>query len=252
MSDSTIYTHYRCQNGDGTSKDWAIGISGQEVRIRYCATGQTARLSVVPASKFVGRSADEEVANRVQKKLDAGYLEIGLACMDGGRLKETQPLQETFLHWEARIALPKDELLARCREIETELAELELGGVNVSTLDGGLQVTSPQREWHFGFGSEGGLTDDGRGGGKISRFCGPVPVLVLLTLDRAFPGTLHFANDQGEQIRPSLARDDEFLGHSALSSFERIMEIGAALGLCLGPLRFVGTTGSDQDPSLWF
>lgn len=252
MTDNTLYAHYRCENGDGTSKDWAIGISGDEVRIRYCATGQTARLSVVPVAKFVGRDADEEVAHRVQKKLDAGYIEVGLACMDGGRLKETEPVQESFLHWEARSALPKDALLKFFRSIEADLAEMDLRGFRVSLQGDDLIVSSAQHEWRFGFSNEGGLTGDGRGGGKISRFCGPVPILILLTLDRVFPDVLHFANDQGTQIRPSLARDDEFLGTNSQAAFERVMEIGAALGLCLGPLRLIGTSGNDQESSHWF
>lgn len=252
MSDSTIYTHFRCDNGDGSSKDWAIAIVGDGLRIRYCATGQTARLRTVSSQKFPGKTAQEEMRHRIEKKLDGGYQELGEARLERGRLVESKPVTETFLHWEAQTAFPEQELTGKLAEFHDEVATLDLG-VEIVVFEWGIRVRAAQREWNFGFHQSGGLQADGRGGGQVSAFMGPVPVLILLAVDRAYPGTLRFSDEHGNQVRPLIDRDDEYLGVRASGSFDRVTQVGAALGLCLGPLRLGDTLGDDaQGRSLWF
>jgi hypothetical protein len=255
MADSTIYTHFRCHNDDGSSKDWAIGLTSDGIRIRYCATNQTARLTDVAASKFPGRTPQQEMWQRIQKKVADGYVELGEARIEKGRLVETKPAQEQHLFWEAQEAFP----VAALQEKLTEIADcLSDGAFNAKTTlvedvdEDGLRVIQPQGNWDFGHQPRGGLDTSNRGGGKVSIRLGPVPILILMALDRAFPNTLRFTNDEGEDLRPLLSKSDQFLGRAVTTTPEQVIATGAALGLCLGPIRLSDNMQDGQDRSLWF
>ncbi|MGI9294516.1 MAG: hypothetical protein ACR2PS_11095 [Pseudomonadales bacterium] len=255
MADGTIYKHFRCQNADGSSKDWAIGLTGDGLRIRYCATNQTARLTDISSSKFPGKAPDAEMWRRISQKTSGGYVEVGEARIERGRLVETKPDNEQHLFWEAVTHFHGPALIEKLVAVVQCLSECSLDAAVslVEEEDGdGLRVIQPQGTWDFGFQAGGGLDHTMRGGGKVSHRLGPVPVLILLALDRAFPNTLRFTNDEGDDVKPVISKDDQFIGRAVMAAPDQLTAIGASLGLCLGPIRLSDTLQGLQDRSLWF
>lgn len=246
--DATVYRHFRYQHDDGSSKDWAVGIDAGAVRIRYGATGQTARLRVVPSEKCRG-DARGELQIRIREKVRKGYVELGEAVVDRGRLKATPVRTQRILFWETRTPVDKHALLDRLAWAVERADADEFGYAVTWTPETGVTCVFNQSTWSLGYGPDGGLNDDGRGGGQVLPEHGPLPILLLMVLARAFPGAIVFANDKAEAVTPLLRGDDPYFGDIAVD-FDAVIELGARLELCLGRIRLVESDGAHR--AVWF
>lgn len=265
MNDDAVYEHFRFNNDDGSSKDWAIAVAPPGLRIRHGKTGAKARLSEVPSENFVGRLAEREMQVRIDSKRAKGYFQVGWADIVDGHLVARSAVPIFDLHWEVASPLEIGALwnaFARLSDALSDVRNVSCKIVNqyqespghpsVKTLlSTGLQVELEHRTWLFGQQCGGGLDRAARGGGRVSIHDGAVPILVLMALEREFPGKFRFADDDGGDVKLSIAEDDPFLGE-ARESFAEVEEIGAKLGLCLGPIRLSESGGKSAGQTSWF
>jgi hypothetical protein len=251
MSDDTLYQLYRCPSASGT-KDWAIGIGADgNLRIRYCATGQTARLEDIPAAAL--SNAQAELRERIAKKLQKGYQYVSEATIKKGHLVIIEPapppVTETAIDWEIRPRIEPVALLERLAWAVERLGEVPLPDRIVYEPVPGICSVFAKQMWQFGFSDEGGLFPDGHGGGKIVSAQGVLPLLIMTTLQRAFPDRLRLSDELSALVWPRISKNDSVFGRVAFNH-EQLVVLGSQLRLCLGPLKIAADLRTA--PSVWF
>lgn len=250
-TDPTVYRHFRFQNPDGSSKDWAIGLAEDEdIRIRYGAKGRTVRLHTL-AKEACSSGVQAEIAARINRNVRKGYVELGEATVNGrGRLEAVvaPPAPVRLLDWELRTPVDRGDVLHCLRWIFERMEPLT-AHTDVEFIDDqGLRGGADEASWSIGYGPGGGLGDDGRGGGQLSPEQGALPVLVLLVLEREFPGAVAFADERAKAVKPRLHISDPYFGNPSVD-FDAVVETATALELCLG-LVHLNDLGDEQ--AVWF
>jgi len=246
-NDTTRYQLFRKPNKSGGTKDWAIGINGDQLRVRHCTTGSTASLRVIE-SAGVAQSLETEMASRIDKKRKEGYEHIGEAVISKGRLVETPSESSSGdLFWESKQLLNKDIVMAFLRDTVQQLEPLVGKDIKFSAKTG-LTVTTPLgTPWRFGYGTDGGLQDTGRGGGSIYSHFGPLPVLILMAFQAAFKTAVVIIDKENTVVDLKVSVDNSYLatGHA---THDTITDFGAALGLCRKPI----SVSDPAQPGMWF
>ncbi|MGH8240145.1 MAG: hypothetical protein ACREXP_24455 [Steroidobacteraceae bacterium] len=253
MSDSDlIYELFRC-TVHGGSKDWGILVTADhDLRTVHCATGQTVRHTHIPKSKFSDVWVEKH--RRVKEKTAKGYEFLGRAMVESNRLTLLPPLsgdaREGVHRWE--IFSPVDRTLMHERLV---WAEAQLSGhvapdsIEYDAPSIVCRCTGPE-PWVFGFTDEGGLQKTGRGGGVIVRDQGLLPRLLLLYLMRCFPDVMGVTDSLDRQHQPRIARDSDFVGEQ-LFDYERVLELGSRLGLCVGPIQLLDWQDGGSHVAFW-
>lgn len=238
MSEELIeYATYRCPSSSG-SKDWGIAITADNgLRTVHCATGQTVRRTDIPKSQF--RDPHEECQRRTSEKTRKGYAYLGKAVIQSNRLKlvnEPATGTPTDRHrWEAVTALDRLELHRRLAWAVEQVAEDAAPETIVFDENAVVcRCTGPDL-WSFGFSDDGGLHSVGRGGGVVTMRQGLLPRLMLLYLQRCFPGAIAITAGEEMLESPRISRDSPFIGEH-LFDYERVLQLSSRLGLCVGPL----------------
>lgn len=249
MTDSTQYRLYRFYHENGQTKDWAIGVhSSGTLRIRYGKTDQTARLSEVPPEKCQG-TASEEMIRRINKKIDEGYKEIGLAKINSrGRLEEIQSDKpEVALYWEINKSLDEELLKGFFHDVQQRLEGTP--GITLTNPDGkGLVLQSMNHEtFTMGLFDEGGIDATLRGGGKVTAKHGPVSVLLLAAFKRIFQDQVVIADHEADVVELRVSKNNPYLETSSFS-FDEIRDIGVRLDLCMKPVK----VNKEGNTGLWF
>ncbi len=249
-NDALTYHHFRCENGDGSTKDWAIAAAcdGEKIWVRYGATGQTARLKEIPVSSKGG--AASQIAMRIDEKISKGYRAIGHAKVINNRLQSIQTIPANTLYWESVVPFNRERLIDALKEIASKLGD-DIPGINISVSASGLVGSFNGVPWELGYEKDGGLLPDSRGGGVILNSQGPLPILILIALQQVFPDTICFANCDGNTVKPQVARNDPYLGAS-VEDYGFVQTIGARLNLCLGKINLNIGGSSDQNQPIWF
>jgi predicted DNA-binding WGR domain protein len=246
-NDTTRYQLFRKPNNSGGTKDWAVGINGDQLRVRHCTTGSTANLRVIESAS-VAQSLEAEMANRVDKKRKEGYEHVGEAVISKGRLVETSSDSSSGnLFWEIKQPLNKDTVMAFLRETAQQLESL-VGKDVKFTAKTGLSVTTPLgTAWRLGYSIDGGLQDTGRGGGSIYSHYGPLPVLILMAFQAAFKTAVVIIDKENNVVDLKVSVDNPYLetGHA---TYNTITDFGVALGLCRKPI----AVSNPAQPGLWF
>lgn len=233
MSDQCTYRHFRKASDGGGSKDWAIAaMDGGGVRIRYCATDSTARLTEVPLDRCDVRSAQMELSKRVLAKIDEGYEEIGFARINArGRLEAAvlEDKQGRSLYWELPMNVFRDEFLGAMKSI---VEKLEHCPEDTVILFDGMKITTTfyGSQWSIGYNG-GGVLDNHRGGGSAGKSSGPVPVLILMALKKVL-GMYITLSDGANVVDLRITRDNPFLQCDVMP-FDQVRDIAAMLGLCM-------------------
>jgi hypothetical protein len=241
MSDpNVLYELYRC-TVHGGSKDWAILVTPEgELRTLHCATGQTVRRTDIPRSKFADVWVEKH--RRVDEKRAKGYELLGSAVVESNRFKLVQqpPSQarDDVHRWD--ISIPLERALVHERiawAVEQLSAHVAPDSIEYDEKTVVCRCTGPE-PWQFGFSDEGGVHKSGRGGGVILRSQGLLPRLLLLYLIRCFPSSVSVIDSADRTHHPRVARDSDFVGER-LFDYERVLDLGSRLGLCLGPMRLL-------------
>lgn len=241
MSDDGLtYRLYRCPTSTrNASKDWAIAVqSNGHLSVRFGATGKTARLVDIPPGHFSRPTAAEEAGLREQAQLDQGYEYVGDAVMRRGHLEVIPQVvparsQELDVFWEIKQSIERDALIEALRTT----AERLNAGPLTHRVEWDEKRTAcrvhTRTRWEIGFTDPGGLTPDGRGGGVVRREQGVLPLLVLIHLQRTFPGALSLVNAKAEPLVATFQADDPVIGANRFAQSEVVPLIGR-LGLCPG------------------
>jgi hypothetical protein len=250
------YELYRC-TVHGGSKDWAIAIMANgHVRTLHCATGATVKQTNIPPSKFgvVGGRAADEMDRRIQEKLRKGYEPLGSAIIDENRLELKRPnaSQPATLadHWEILKPLEPRKLNEVLSWIVDQLRDHAAPNVieydkDAVVLRIGTRTGNGAQWWVFGFSEAGGIQPTGRGGGQILRKHGLLPRLILLHLLKSFPDSLQLSDGAEGLRQPRISRDDKFVGER-LFDYERVLDLGGRLGLCIGRISLVDVEAGEN------
>ncbi|WP_448205417.1 hypothetical protein [Azospirillum sp. sgz302134] len=98
---SQSYLLLRHDNGDGTSKDWAVAVIGEAVVVRFGKTGAAMQQREIPRSSWKAPSAKGEADRRIREQDDQGYVTIGTCRFDAkGQVLdvETNPSPDNWVH----------------------------------------------------------------------------------------------------------------------------------------------------------
>lgn len=225
---------YRFKHSDGTSKDWAICIDADVIRIFFAKTGAKMRMAVVPKSRVKGSLA-EEMNERTQEQVQQGYVHVGEATIiDNAVVQLIAPNAGATLHWETLVPVPEQALFDKLREIAGDLGETPYPGVTVTVGGDGLDLTTPGGKWTFGYqdGVSGKMNrKTGRGGGAIPASHGPVPLLVMLAVSMAFPEMFAFADDDGNTVDLRFTADSPWFSQSR-APYEKLRKLAVRIGVC--------------------
>ena len=256
---SEMYTVYRRGFAADASMDWAVHTNEDGIIVRMGPTCRPAPYTVVPAATCIDDDPEKEAAVRTEEKLKAGFRPVGYGVYERGRLVlragQGADELEAELYWEAHTAFPPKAFVEAVNVMVGRLARNHVSAALSTRSDEngtaltGLMVHTPDGPWNIGFQKHGGLDSTGRGGGFIDRAQGAVPILVLMSLAQTFPGTLAFADQNGNAVEPALASADPWLG-SVAAPFEATVALAAALGLCPGALPMLTDPG--DEPAMWF
>lgn len=250
--DDVEYQLYRCPTRAGF-KDWAIGIGRDgTLRTQHCATGQTVRRTDIPASSYTDVHQEQE--RRVREKLAKGYVYIGTARVKEGRLQQKESKTAAIdagIHWEIAEPIDRAEFLAWLRSTVERLNSGPLPNRTEFDADAEVCRVHAKRTWEFGCSDAGGIGKEGRGGGKILREHGVLPLLILTALQRTFASVCTLADDSGAVLTPRLLRDDPVLS-ALVFNHDLVLELGERLGLCVGRVRLLESKDSAHTPAVWF
>lgn len=253
MSESDlIYELYRC-TAHGGSKDWAIRVTGDsELRTAHCATGQPVRHTHIPKSKFLDVWVEKH--RRVHEKIAKGYEYLGCVVVKSNRFafcpQDGGPAREGVHRWEILSPLDRTRVHERLAWAEAQLSEhVAPDSIEYDAQCVVCRCTGPE-PWVFGFSDEGGVQKTGRGGGMIVRNQGLLPRLLLLYLMRCFPGEVGLTDSLDRLHHPQIARDGDFVGER-LFDYERVLELGSRLGLCVTPIRLLDWQDGGSRVAFW-
>lgn len=259
-----LYRVFRRGDTAATSMDWAVKTGDEGLSIRYGPSGGLAVLTEVPLKVCADGSAAKEARLRIAQKVKDGYRQIGCADYVRGRLVLSKDPADADdeLFWEIRP--PQGEPLdlessekdaawpALIREIVAELIDKGVPA-RLESPDGkrvaGLTIGTPDGDWAFGLQSGGGLNADPRGGGIIRRVHGVAPILVLIRIEREFPGTVTFADANARAVDLLISPLDPWVGDAA-AAFEHTQSLAAALRLC--PAAMPVVIAEDGPQPMWF
>ncbi len=241
---------YRFKHPDGTSKDWAICIDADVIRIFYAKTGAKMRMTVVPKTK-VKVSLDEEMRERTDKQIQQGYVHVGEATIvENAIVQLIEPNAGATLHWETVVSAPEEGLLDKIREIARGLGENPYPGVMVSVGSDGLDITTPGGKWSFGYLDSigGGMNrNTGRGGGTIPASHGPVPLLVMLAVSLALPDMFAFADDDGNTVDLRFNAESPWFSQNGVP-YEKLRKLAVQIGICAPSLSEINVKAT----GVWF
>lgn len=250
---SNILTHglYRYSHPDGSSKDWAIGQSAGDINIYFGKTGSKLRKVVVPPQKLKKATVDEEIQSRIDDQIKQGYQLVGDVVIEDNRVVETPDdnLHRT-LEWDMSKPVPVERMLEVLHDVATALGKAPWPGVKVSFENESLCAKTPAGSWIIGFQDteNGGISrDTGKGGGIIRASHGPIPVLVMMALERTFPDTFVFGDGTTETAELSFDINSPWLAPAA-ASFDRLQKLAVKLGICAPSLSDCNV----QATGIWF
>ncbi|MHB8697769.1 MAG: hypothetical protein ACYC9J_06995 [Sulfuricaulis sp.] len=241
---------HRFTHPDGTSKDWAICIDADVIRIFYAKTGAKMRMTVVPKIK-ISVSLDEEIRNRTDKQIQQGYMHVGEASIvDNAITQLIAPNSGKTLHWETVVSVPETDLLDKVREIAKDLGHNPYPGVTISVGNDGLDMATPGGKWYFGYldSISGSMNrNTGRGGGTIPASHGPVPILIMLAVSMAFPDIFVFGDDDGTTIDLRFTADSPWFSQNRVP-YEKLRKLAVLVGICAPSLSEINVKAT----GVWF
>lgn len=254
--------------------DRAIGIWGEEVRIRTGRAGEVTHLDRVTRNNCLQNDPWQEMQWRCVQWVGDGYTLIGYGSCQDGRLRlihqaepvppQAQPKDDRLaLHWRTTRSFEPDELEPVLRGIASKLGSAGVTATAHEMLVDGrcdLSVETPNRHWMIRLQPNGVLTEVGRDSapvrpesGRLLVADGTVPVLALMRIERAFPGAVRFVwveQTDAWTVEPKLEAGDPCLG-SAAGQFGETVRIATELGL--RPRVQVVVDGLDSGTApLWF
>lgn len=114
--------------GGGFDKTWTVESDAGRIVIRYGRTGKVLRSHVVPASRFAGRTPEQEARRRMRAKLDGGYEVVRQSRSTGpGPDPSTRPWPVLYVTVRDRdrdeVISRLDEAYERARQVAGDLGE---------------------------------------------------------------------------------------------------------------------------------
>lgn len=217
---------YRHDNGDGTSKDWAIRINGDGTyTTRWGKTGP--RLAQMKVSDLRG-SHVSDVDDLKRSKERKGYRLIGAVLIDdGGSVFRKDAVPE-------RPDIPGPEAIywrIRCAGDPAESGDASFSGFQLRAVEAARKLADlqPLNQWRQVVGlQEFGMPANASG--QIRKEHGIAPLLFLMALKRIAPAgvRLSIASEDAVEIGPDLkleTRALEFFGATLDSVREAAEEL---------------------------
>ena len=241
--------HYVLFRHRTIAKDWAIRQSDGNLYIRFGKTNKVNQHRVIPQSQ-VSRALSKDMSVRIRDKIRGGYREVGAATFKNGRmvLVDSETPRAGTLYWRVSIPLPPAAFWDFVRSIAPRLTGWRPSVLPRVIPGQGLRVSLTDGTWNLGIQEGGELDMDLRGGGEVPPTLGLVPVLILMALDRAFPGAVTFADARGYPLTPAVSVRDPLLG----PEFTLASSLASRLGLGPDTLSVVASDSADSSPSYWF
>jgi len=199
------YDLYRAKNPDGSTRDALVGPDPEHsdrVLVLSGKSGKNLTVQTVPVPD--GSSQDAQIQSKVQEFVNDGYVRVGVADVVDRRVSAVHHLlgDDTVVDWELAKPLTPSEFAEFLRFVSEALGDEPIPGQMLTRDDHGLMLSLGQVSWSFGTRPTPDGTIDaknGRGGGRVSRHHGPVPLLVLATLAHRYSGRLVLADKDGNQ-----------------------------------------------------
>jgi hypothetical protein len=226
---------YRYQNPDGTSKDWAICDGGDgNIYVYFGKTGKKLQMRIIPPSRFSKLGIAEEIEHRTGEQIYDGYNFVSqVQIVDGVVTSVSSDPQLSPIEWEMARKIDSTELCETLAKMVEALGSTPYPGTTVNYEKESLVVKNGTRVWRFGIveSMEGGISrTTGRGGGRVLPEHGPIPLLVLMTMDASFPGTFVFGDEQGNTVKLRLSEDDPWFSPGRVA-FGKLRAAAAKLGI---------------------
>ena len=231
------------------AKDWAIRHSDGKLYLRFGRTDQMVQRRVIPQDKL-SRPLLEEMDYRIRQKIGRGYQKLGRAFFSDGRMILIDSGNGAVwpLHWRVSDPLPRVPFMDFVHSMAARLTGWEPSVLANVVYRKGLKVMSTNGTWNLGTQENGGLEQDLRGGGEVPAALGPVPIVILMALDRAFPKAVTFSDRHGRPLTPAVSQTDALLGRH----YGVVSSLAARLGLGGTPIPIVDSSADDAAPSYWF
>lgn len=251
---SEVYHLYRKDNDNGTSKDWGIAkspVSNDEIYVRHCSTGMTARLRVIPSDSA---SISRDISERITQKLKSNYVYLGDAVISSNRFKLTEESnnasQDKFIYYREK---KKSNDAVKLKTILAEAVSLVDLFSFKGDADSVMVESLGSTDWQFEFDAQSYLTSDVMLSGVVdTRTCGVMPLLLLLYVNSKHP--LHFADSKGKQVELKITLSSEWFVDLTYS-YAEIKDKAVQLGLLIGSNDYKaikGHSSSVGQSTFWF
>lgn len=252
-----MYTIYRRYRAVDEGEDRAIRVIDDGVEIRRGPIdGETARRAV-PQTRCAYSTPWKEVRQRTSAWTRDGYARIGLGHCEAGRMVIGVRDENTrvALHWQAAAAIDRDRWAVAMKDIAATL-----GGVGVRAIHRPNGPTGSSLEalvlsgvWRLDRLIDGRFGEHGRAGvATIVERDGTAPILVLMRIEQAFPGSVAFtwrAPGEPQPVAPQVTRTDLWLG-AHVAPFGETLQAACALGVA--PAQRVLVAGAHAPEPFWF
>ena len=243
-----MYAVYRSKREDGTRCQRGIRVHDDRVEIRAGETGAGLELIQLSREDCLNEDPWTEMRWRRSQWISEGFVRVGYGDCPNGWLNtlyevgtadlEAEPKDEKVaLHW----AAPRHFRPVAIEGLFLDLAKaLENTGhvVAAEILHSGgrcgLNVETPNRLWTIRRRPDGLLAEAGKdGAARLFKADGVVPFLVLMRIEREFPGTIEFfwlEQSDAWRVQPNLSPSDPYLGERA-GPYQDTLRVAEALGL---------------------
>lgn len=252
-----MYTIYRRYRAADEGEDRAVRVIDDGVELRQGPIDGDTQHRVVPQARCAYSTPWKEVQQRTRAWTRDGYARIGLGRCEAGRLElgVRDENARVALHWQATAAIDRARwavtvkaVAAALRGVGVQAAHRRNGPTGSS-----LEALVLSGVWRLDRLIDGRFGAHGRAGVATihERDC-TVPILVLMRIERAFPGSVAFtwrAPGEHQPVAPHVTRTDLWLG-SHVAPFGETLQVACALGLM--PAQRVLVAGARAPEPIWF
>ena len=252
-----MYTIYRRYRAADEGEDRAIRVIDDGVDIRSGPIdGDTQRL-LVPQTQCAYSTPWKEVRQRTQAWTRGGFARIGLGQCEAGRIEVgvRDENARVALHWQAACAIARDRWAVTMKAIAAALCGVGVRAVHRPNGPAGssLEALVLSGVWRLERLTDGRFGEHGRAGVATiyERDC-TVPILVLMRIEREFPGSVEFtwrAPGEPQAVAPHVTRTDLWLG-SHVVPFRDTLRAACALGIA--PAQRVLVAEAEAPEPFWF
>ena len=244
-----LYAVYRREGDESAEGARGIRVYDESVEVRYGNAGKATGYQEISRQECLNKDPWAEMRWRRSQWIMSGFVRVGYGDYPRGQLRMLQAAETAVpqqqpkdpalaLHWAANRHFAPAALDDLLLDIARALRDTgHVVGARSLYVDGwcGLSVETPNRLWTIRRQGDGMLAEAGQdGASRLLEGDGVVPFLVLMRIEREFPGAIEFVwleQSDAWRVQPKLARSDPYLG-DPVGPYVDTLRVAEALGLC--------------------